>query len=105
MARPEFASDISRESFEALVTVPIEYSARLVRDVISRSPQHVDALFLIGGGARIPLVEAILRSWTGLPVVTPRDPEAVAAKGVDLETEIKNIATAAEKLLADIASV
>jgi hypothetical protein len=31
--------------------------------------------------------------------------EAVAAKGVDLETEIKNIATAAEKLLADIASV
>jgi len=75
---------ISRESFEALVTVPIEYSARLVRDVITRSPQHVDALFLIGGGARIPLVESILRSWTGLPVVTPADPESVAAKGAAL---------------------
>nr|WP_296773657.1 Hsp70 family protein [Rhodococcus sp. (in: high G+C Gram-positive bacteria)] len=75
---------ISRESFEALVTVPIEYSARLVRDVITRSPQRVDALFLVGGGARIPLVEAILRSWTGLPVVTPADPEAVAAKGAAL---------------------
>jgi molecular chaperone HscA len=82
---------ISRESFEALVTVPIEYSARLVRDVISRSPHHVDAIFLIGGGARIPLVEAILRSWTGLPVVTPRDPEAVAAKGAALlATPVEN---------------
>ncbi|MGA9872050.1 MAG: Hsp70 family protein, partial [Rhodococcus sp. (in: high G+C Gram-positive bacteria)] len=75
---------ISRESFEALVTVPIEYSARLVRDVLTRSPQYVDAIFLVGGGARIPLVEAILRSWTGLPVVTPIEPESVAAKGAAL---------------------
>ncbi|MDJ0395261.1 Hsp70 family protein [Rhodococcus sp. G-MC3] len=83
---------ISRESFEALVTVPIEYSARLVRDVITRSPQRVDALFLVGGGARIPLVEAILRSWTGLPVVAPADPEAVAAKGAALlATPVNNV--------------
>lgn len=83
---------ISRESFEALVTVPIEYSARLVRDVITRSPQYVDALFLVGGGARIPLVEAILRSWTGLPVVTPSEPESVAAKGAALlATPVENI--------------
>lgn len=75
---------ISRESFESLVTVPIEYSARLVRDVISRSPKHVDALFLIGGGARIPLVESILTAWIGLPVVTPADPESVAARGAAL---------------------
>ncbi len=75
---------ISRESFESLVTVPIEYSARLMRNVITRSPQYVDAVFLIGGGARIPLVESILRSWTGLPVVTPADPESVAAKGAAL---------------------
>ncbi|KZE98270.1 Hsp70 family protein, partial [Rhodococcus sp. EPR-147] len=75
---------ISRESFESLVTVPIEYSARLVRDVIGRSPKHVDALFLIGGGARIPLVESILGAWIGLPVVTPADPESVAARGAAL---------------------
>lgn len=75
---------ISRESFESLVTVPIEYSARLVRDVISRSPKHVDALFLIGGGARIPLVESILTAWIGLPVVTPANPESVAARGAAL---------------------
>lgn len=75
---------ISRESFESLVTVPIEYSARLVRDVIGRSPKHVDALFLIGGGARIPLVESILSAWIGLPVVTPANPESVAARGAAL---------------------
>ncbi|NIL91800.1 Chaperone protein HscA [Rhodococcus fascians] len=75
---------ISREAFESLVTVPIEYSARLVRDVIGRSPKHVDALFLIGGGARIPLVGAILDAWVGLPVVTPADPESVAARGAAL---------------------
>ena len=75
---------ISREAFESLVTVPIEYSARLVRDVIGRSPKHVDALFLIGGGARIPLVESILSAWIGLPVVTPANPESVAARGAAL---------------------
>lgn len=75
---------ISREVFESLVTVPIEYSARLVRDVISRSPKHIDALFLIGGGARIPLVESVLKAWVGLPVVTPADPESVAARGAAL---------------------
>ncbi|MDV8023475.1 Hsp70 family protein [Rhodococcus sp. IEGM 1330] len=75
---------ISREAFESLVTVPIEYSARLVRDVIGRSPKHVDALFLIGGGARIPLVESILGAWIGLPVVTPANPESVAARGAAL---------------------
>ena len=75
---------ISREAFESLVTVPIEYSARLVRDVIGRSPKHVDALVLIGGGARIPLVESILSAWIGLPVITPADPESVAARGAAL---------------------
>ncbi|CCQ13491.1 putative uncharacterized protein [Rhodococcus sp. AW25M09] len=75
---------ISREAFESLVTVPIEYSARLVRDVISRSPKHVDALVLIGGGARIPLVGSILDAWIGLPVITPADPESVAARGAAL---------------------
>ncbi|OZD01810.1 hypothetical protein CH275_18620 [Rhodococcus sp. 06-235-1A] len=75
---------ISRESFESLVTVPIEYSARLVRDVIGRSPKHVDALVLIGGGARIPLVESILGAWIGLPIITPADPESVAARGAAL---------------------
>ncbi len=75
---------ISREAFESLVTVPIEYSARLVRDVIGRSPKHVDALVLIGGGARIPLVESILGAWIGLPIITPADPESVAARGAAL---------------------
>ena len=75
---------ISREAFESLVTVPIEYSARLVRDVISRSPKHVDALVLIGGGARIPLVESILDAWIDLPVITPAEPESVAARGAAL---------------------
>ncbi|MDJ0362627.1 Hsp70 family protein [Rhodococcus sp. H29-C3] len=92
---------ISREAFEALVTVPIEYSARLLRDVLTRSPQYVDAVFLIGGGARIPLVETIIRSWTGLPVVTPRDPESVAAKGAALlATPVENLATEAASSLA-----
>ncbi|WP_247596208.1 MULTISPECIES: Hsp70 family protein [unclassified Rhodococcus (in: high G+C Gram-positive bacteria)] len=92
---------ISREAFEALVTVPIEYSARLLRDVLTRSPQYVDAVFLIGGGARIPLVETIIRSWTGLPVVTPHDPESVAAKGAALlATPVENLATEAASSLA-----
>ncbi|MBY6537518.1 Hsp70 family protein [Rhodococcus sp. BP-349] len=75
---------LSREAFESMVAVPIEQSARLTRDVIARAGRPVEALVMIGGGSRIPLVRATLAGWVGLPTITPAEPELVAAKGAAL---------------------
>ncbi|MDT2007273.1 Hsp70 family protein [Rhodococcus opacus] len=75
---------LSRDVFDALIGVTVESSARLARDVITRSGRVPDAVVLIGGGARIPLVRSVLQSWLGLPVVVPDHPELVAAQGAAL---------------------
>ena len=75
---------LSRDVFDALIGVTVESSARLARDVITKSGRTPDAVVLIGGGARIPLVRSVLQSWLGLPVVVPDHPELVAAQGAAL---------------------
>ncbi|UDG99045.1 Hsp70 family protein [Rhodococcus opacus] len=75
---------LSRDVFDALIGVTVESSARLARDVIAKSGRTPDAVVLIGGGARIPLVRSVLQSWLGLPVVVPDHPELVAAQGAAL---------------------
>ncbi|GGG28182.1 hypothetical protein GCM10007304_47510 [Rhodococcoides trifolii] len=75
---------LSREAFEAMIAVPVENSARMVKDLIDRSGRTVDALVLVGGGSNIPLVRDTLGSWTGLRLITPDEPELVAAKGAAL---------------------
>ncbi|QDQ95677.1 Hsp70 family protein [Rhodococcus sp. WB9] len=75
---------LSRDVFDALIVVTVESSARLARDVITKSGRTPDAVVFIGGGARIPLVRSVLQSWLGLPVVVPDHPELVAAQGAAL---------------------
>ncbi|UNN03414.1 Hsp70 family protein [Rhodococcus opacus] len=75
---------LSRDVFDALIGVTVESSARLARDVITKSGRTPDAVVLIGGGARIPLVRSVLQSWLGMPVVVPDHPELVAAQGAAL---------------------
>ncbi|TQC45056.1 molecular chaperone [Rhodococcus sp. WS4] len=75
---------LSREVFDALIGVTVESSARVARDVITRSGRTPDAVVLTGGGARIPLVRTVLQSWLGLPVIVPDHPELVAAQGAAL---------------------
>ncbi|MGV9863682.1 Hsp70 family protein [Rhodococcus koreensis] len=75
---------LSRDVFDSLIGVTVESSARLARDVITRSGRNPDAVVLTGGGARIPLVRTVLQSWLGLPVIVPDHPELVAAQGAAL---------------------
>ncbi|MBY6368114.1 Hsp70 family protein [Rhodococcoides corynebacterioides] len=87
---------LSREAFDAMAAVPVESSARLTRDVVARAGRPVDALVLVGGGARIPLVQETLASWVGLRTITPDEPELVAAKGAALSaTPVENAPTLA----------
>ncbi|MQY30979.1 Chaperone protein HscA [Nocardia sp. RB56] len=75
---------ISQENFEALIQLAVESSARLTREVITRSEQAVQAVVAIGGCARIPLVSKTVGRWTGMPVVVPAQPETVVARGASL---------------------
>ncbi|WP_179220478.1 Hsp70 family protein [Rhodococcus sp. NCIMB 12038] len=75
---------LSRDVFDSIIGVTVESSARLARDVITRSGRTPDAVVLTGGGARTPLVRTVLESWLGLPVIVPDHPELVAAQGAAL---------------------
>lgn len=75
---------LNRERFEALVRVPVEGSARLAREVVAASGRQPDVLVLLGGGARIPLVQSLLQGWLGLRTIVPPEPEMVAAQGAAL---------------------
>jgi hypothetical protein len=81
---PEGLVLLSRKDFETLIAPMIEGSARLLRETIIRSRKPVEAVVLIGGGARIPLVANLLRSVADLPVVVADNPETVAARGAAL---------------------
>lgn len=75
---------LSRSVFDSLVTVAVESSARLAREVIARSPRVPDLVVLVGGGAHIPLVRSVMESWIALPTVVPEDPETVSARGAGM---------------------
>ncbi|WP_138996078.1 Hsp70 family protein [Rhodococcus zopfii] len=72
---------MSRDTFDPLIAQCVESSARFVRDIVERAGRDPEALVLLGGGAHIPLVQEVLRSWLKLPLVVPHEPELVLAKG------------------------
>ncbi|MEU3009499.1 Hsp70 family protein [Nocardia asteroides] len=75
---------LTRENFEALMMLAIESSARMTRDVIIRAQHPVQAVLVIGGGARIPLISRVLERTIGVPVIVPAEPETALARGAAL---------------------
>lgn len=75
---------LTRDNFESLMMLAIESSARLTRDAIIRAQYPVQAIMVIGGGARIPLVAGVLERTIGVPVIVPEEPETVLARGAAL---------------------
>lgn len=75
---------LSQENFDALIMLAVESSARMARDVITRSERTVQAVVAIGGCARIPQVAKVLERWLGVRTFAPADPETVIARGAAL---------------------
>ncbi|WP_336086165.1 Hsp70 family protein [Nocardia sp. SSK8] len=75
---------LTQENFEALMMLAIESSARMTRDAIIRSQHPVQAVLVIGGGARIPLIARVLERTIGVPVLVPAEPETALARGAAL---------------------
>ncbi|MGW6658737.1 Hsp70 family protein [Rhodococcus sp. NPDC055024] len=79
---------LSREVFDSLVITSVEAFAREIREVIATSGRNPDAIVLIGGGARVPIVRATLAAWLDCPVIAPEQPELVTAQGAALIAEL-----------------
>ena len=75
---------LTQENFEALMLLAIESSARMTRDVIIRAQHPVQAVMVLGGGARIPLIARVLERTIGVPVIVPAEPETALARGAAL---------------------
>ncbi|MEV0435683.1 Hsp70 family protein [Nocardia sp. NPDC050413] len=85
---------LTQENFEALMMLAIESSARMTRDVIIRAQHPVQAVLVIGGGARIPLIARVLERTIGVPVIVPVEPETALARGAALLARPAQVAQA-----------
>ncbi|MGG7102283.1 Hsp70 family protein [Rhodococcus sp. 24CO] len=75
---------LSREVFDSLVAPSVEALAREVREVIATSGRRPDSVVLIGGGARVPIIRAVLERWIEIPVIAPEQPDLLATQGAAL---------------------
>ena len=74
--------------FDSVVTREVEDTLMVIREVAARARCVPDALVLVGGGARISLVEKILEREFSVPVIRPAEPELASAKGAALIAEV-----------------
>ncbi|MET0797492.1 MAG: hypothetical protein ABWY21_08910 [Rhodococcus sp. (in: high G+C Gram-positive bacteria)] len=74
--------------FDSVVTREVEDTLMVIREVAARARCVPDALVLVGGGARISLVEKILAREFSVPVIRPAEPELASAKGAALIAEV-----------------
>ncbi|MCZ4076912.1 Hsp70 family protein [Rhodococcus sp. H36-A4] len=75
---------LSRENFEALIADHIDQAIEFARSVLIDANVPIDAIVLIGGGSRIPLVRERVGPSLHLPAITPNEPETVSARGAAL---------------------
>lgn len=74
--------------FDSVVTREVEDTLMVIREVAARARCVPDALVLVGGGARISLVEKILEREFSVPVIRPAEPKLASAKGAALIAEV-----------------
>ncbi|RMB77243.1 hypothetical protein AYK61_12845 [Rhodococcus sp. SBT000017] len=75
---------LSRENFELLITDLLDEAIEFAREVMIGANVPIDAVVLIGGGARMPIVQKRVGPLLELPSIVPTEPETVAARGAAL---------------------
>ena len=80
---------LTRPEFEAMIRPRVVETVDAMRRTIrsaSLEPEQVDAILLVGGSSRIPLVGEVLRSELGRPVVLDNHPKFTIALGAALHS-------------------
>lgn len=85
---------MSRFDFESIVRDPILGAMSVINQVSLQAERRPDVVVVVGGGARIPLLEVLL-SELGIPVIRPAEPEFVVGKGAALWARIREAPTRA----------
>jgi actin-like ATPase involved in cell morphogenesis len=83
--------EITRDAFERAVEPDLRHVADLVASTVDRAGLFVadiDAVLLVGGSARVPLLTRLLTDRTGLEVVTTDEPELATALGAALFADV-----------------
>lgn len=95
---------ITREEFEAMITPWIDRALsgcdRAMRDAKSRPGGNtIDALIMVGGSTRIPLVRSKAGAFFGIEPYTALDPDKVVAMGAAIQASILSGSTTGSLLL------
>ncbi|MCJ0904100.1 Hsp70 family protein [Rhodococcus sp. ARC_M6] len=85
---------LTRFDFEEVVRDPVIASMSTINEVALQAERRPDVVVMVGGGARIPLIEVVLRRLR-IPVIRPAEPELVVGKGAALWARIREVPTRA----------
>lgn len=86
---PPFAdAHVTRADLEQLIAGPLTRAVELTASAIRESGvPKVDAIFLVGGSSRIPMVARLVHERIGVMPITLDQPETVVARGALVATE------------------
>ncbi|MEM9166417.1 MAG: Hsp70 family protein [Planctomycetota bacterium] len=98
---------VSRSEFEAMIAPLVDRSIAACRRALSQAeraqgePVELDAVVLVGGATRVPLVRARVEACFGLEPYTALDPDRVVALGAAVQAGILD-GTVRGSLLLDV---
>ncbi len=96
---------VTRDELEAMlapwVDRTIDACERVLRDAKDRIPEGIDAVVLVGGSTRVPLVRRRVGEFFGIEPYTALDPDRVVALGAGVQASIM-AGTRPDALLLDV---
>lgn len=103
----EVVRSVAREEFEALIGAWVDRTLACCRDAMADARRRlgiegtleVDAVVLVGGSSRIPLVRARVKELFGIEPYTALDPDEVVALGAAVQASILAGTTKGQLLL------
>ena len=84
LAEETAAESLTRAGLEILTDSALRWLTASCRAMVARANVHlseVDAVVLVGGGARLPVAGQVLHAELGRPVFQPADPEFAVVRG------------------------
>lgn len=77
----EFVYQLTRTEFEELISAEVTRAGELLERTLKDVSDPVDALYLVGGSAHIPVIARVLKRIAGVIPATLDDPKLVVADG------------------------
>lgn len=83
--------EIKREEFEEAISPVIEYTVRMIKDMLKMNKQKIQFILLVGGSTYIPLVRKKLQNELSIEVNTSIDPTTAVAIGAAYYAGTKDV--------------